>query len=357
MRSALRAAVFTICILVISFNLSEISAARSSKTSPFVKRSGTQFLLNGRQWKMYGGSNYGTINPGAAGTIAGTTSLAVSAKLNTVRLVNYLDESGVDSNAPYDESSWRRVDQSLASLAKSGLKAILDLSTYRNYLQNHALAAGSTLTPYSQDWGPFIHFVATRKNTVNRVLYKNDPTIAIVSFAGEPNAPNSEEPLKPTREELTNFYSRVLSQWRALDPNHLLSSGGLDQIDWEERFNNPDGSGIDWQAIFALPGNDVPSIHNYGLTKVPSTDYVSPKVSAYCAQLGKPWITEEFGFSQAEGDSARAAHYQQIYDEQSTYGSAGVLFWNLGGEVSSDTFDVNSDTPLTWATVQANAPT
>jgi endo-1,4-beta-mannosidase len=313
-------------------------------------------VLRGHAWKIYGASNYGTINPGASGTIEDTTSLALQAGLNTVRLVNFLDESGLDPNAPYDETSWRRVDGSIDSLARHGLKAILDLSTFRNYLQNRAIVTGSTVTPYSQDWGPFIHFVATRKNTVTKVLYKNDPTIAIVSFAGEPEAPNSTEPLKPTTQELTNFYSRVFTQWRALDPNHLLSSGGLDQLDWEERYNNPNGSGIDWQAIFSLPGNDVPSIHNYGLNADPSFDYVTPKVAPYCAQIGKPWVTEEFGFEQSIGDDTRSSLFDQIYSEQTQYNSAGVLFWNLGAEYKRDTFDVNGQTPLTWATVQQNAP-
>ena len=282
--------------------------------------------------------------------------------LNTVRLVNFLDERGLDSAAPYDETRWSKVDAALDSLKTNGLKAILDLSTYRNHLQNLALNAGSTTTPYSQNWKPFIRFAAGRTNTVNGMKYKSDPTVAIVSFAGEPNAPNSGEPLKPTTQELTDFYATVFAQWRGIDKSHLLSSGGLLQIDWEERFGNPSGSGIDWKAIFSLQQNDVPSIHNYGLNNADQpVDYVSPKVSPYCAQIGKPWITEEFGFEQSRGDDVRAGLYQQVYDIQGTYGSAGVAFWNLGNEVVPaptvpTTFDTNPNTPLTWAVVQGAAP-
>ncbi|MFY9588486.1 MAG: cellulase family glycosylhydrolase [Actinomycetota bacterium] len=337
-----------------------LSFAKPRQT-PFVKRVGSQLVAGGIPWKVYGGSNYGTLNPGAQGTIAGTTTLAIQARLNTVRLVNFFDERGLDGNAAFNEASWRRVDAALDSLKVNGLRAILDLSVYRNHLQNLALNTGSTMTPYSADWSKFIRFAATRMNTVNRLRYKNDPTIAIVSFAGEPNPPNSGEPLKPTTQELTDFYRRVFAQWRAIDPNHLLSPGGLLHLDWEERYGNPSGSGVDWQAIFALDLNDVPAIHNYSLNATPATDFTSPKIAPYCAQIGKPWITEEFGFKQFEDDQTRSAHYQAVYDIQAQYGSAGVAFWNLGNEVvppgvEPTTFDVNPNTPLTWAVVQANAP-
>jgi cellulase (glycosyl hydrolase family 5) len=339
-----------------------VRAASKSAKSPFVQRAGTQFVLSGRPWFLYGAANYGTLNPSGQGTIAGTTSLALAGRLNAIRFVNFLDERGLDAAAPYDETSWRRVDAALADLKNNGLKAILDLSTYRNHLQNFALNTGSATTPYSQNWKPFIRFVAGRTNTVNGSKYKSDPTIAIVSFAGEPNPPNSGEPLKPTTQELTNFYTNVFAQWRMLDKDHLLSTGGLLHLDWEERFGNPAGSGIDWQTIFSLRQNDVPSMHNYGLNQTDRpADYASPKVSAYCRQIGKPWITEEFGFEQSRGDDVRAGLYQQVYGIQGTYGSAGVAFWNLGNELVPaptvpTTFDTNPNTPLTWTSVQTSAP-
>jgi hypothetical protein len=326
-------------------------------------------MLNGQPWYLYGGSNYGTLNPGGSGTIEGTIQLALDAGLNTVRVVNFFDERGLSESAPYDPAGWARLDEFLQQLRASGLRAILDLSAYRNHLQNLSLNTGSTVTPYSRDWGPFIAFVAKRVNTANGLPYKQDPTIAIVSFAGEPNPPNSEEPLKPTTEELTSFYAKVFAQWRRHDRNHLLSSGGLLHIDWEEAFGNPNGSGIDWQAIYSLSDHDVPSIHSYWHNFPPtkSTDYRTPKVSAYCASIGRPWITEEFGFKQQPVDFStdpptvyseqdRGNWYQLVYDIQTDYSAAGVAFWNLGTEVDPESHDVNPNTPATWATVQNSAP-
>jgi endo-1,4-beta-mannosidase len=337
--------------------------ARSARQRvPFVARRGTQLVVGKQPWRMYGASSYGTLNPGGLGTIEGAIGLAVDGGLNTIRLVNFFDESGLSENAPYDEASWARVDAMLSAMSEAGLRAILDLSAYRNHLQNLSLNQSSSLTPYGRDWEPFVRFVARRQNTATGVSYSNDPTIAVVSLAGEPNPPNSEEPLKPTTAELTSFYERTFAQWRRYDKNHLLSNGGFIHLDWEEKFNNPSGSGIDWRAIFALRANDVPTLHTY-FSEFPPTaarDFQSPKVSAYCAAIRKPWITEEFGFKQAVGDSERAAAYQTVYDIQESPGaggapSAGVLFWNLGMEVHPDSHDTNPGTPATWAAVVANA--
>lgn len=330
----------------------------------FVRRRGRRLVLDGESWPMYGASSYGTTNPGGPVSIADLIRLARGARLNTIRIVNFLDE-GSPSGAPdpavaaYDPASWARVDALLDALRRAEMKAILDLSTYRNLLQNWLLATGGTTTPYSEDWGQFIEFVATRQNTVSQRLYRADPTIAIVSFAGEPNPPASGEPLKPTTAELTAFYATAFAEWRGHDQQHLLCAGGFIHLDWEERFGNPNGSGIDWQAIFALADNDVPAVHTYPAIPTPSDDVQSPKVSQYCAAIGKPWITEEFGLPQSAGDAARAAWFRDVYGIQRRFRSSGVAFWNLGPELSppaSSSFDVNPSTPQTWRSVKANAP-
>ena len=372
--------------------------------SAFVTTSGTQLMLDGHPWFLYGASTYGTSNPGAPGTIPALISLADQAGLNTLRIVNMFDEGGSDAAAPFDAANWQRVDQLLAAMRGAGLRAILDLSAFRNHLHNRELLlrgqdaiadlypipspqcdgkSGDDLSrcvgvywcidnptlctgPYSparaSEWDTFLGWVATRTNTVTGVQYRDDPTIAIVSFAGEPNPPNSGEPLKPTTTELTDFYERVFDQWKTYDPHHLVTSGGLLHIDWEEVYAS--GSGIDHEAIFALANQDVLSIHDYvpALPPNPVTDYKVQKVAAAAALVNKPWINEEFGFLQAPGgftEADRAAWFQIIYDNGADpiigVPAAGVAFWNLGAEVAGASHDVNPGTPATWAVVQQNA--
>jgi len=300
-----------------------------------VQRCGTALCVAGQTWYLYGASNLGGLdNPDAA------TKLAVSGRVNTLRIVNFLDEHGSPSAAPYDEARWQRVDRVIASARAQGLRVILDLSTYRNLLAN----AG--LNPYAVDWKPLVAFVTGRRNTVTGLTYSADPTIAFVAFAGEVEPINTPaNTLGVTTSQLTSFFARTFSEWKALDANHLVSPGGLTQLDWN--------SGIDWRSIFGLADNDLCSIHDYGTGDQTVT---TPNVASYCASIGRPWLTEEFGWDQSVGDSQRASLFDSMVALQARYGAAGVGFWNLGSQVGGSTFDVNPNTPLTWAVVLAHAP-
>jgi hypothetical protein len=306
----------------------------------FVTVCGTGLCVGDQRWYLFGASQYG----GYADP-DGVARMAVSAHLNTLRLGNFLDEQGDPATAPYDAARWATLDTAIAAAARNGLRVILDLSSYRNLLRN----AG--LDPYAQDWASFITFAAERRNSVSGVRYADDPTIALVSLAGEVEPINSpDNRLGITTQEVTDFFARSLAEWRSHDANHLLSSGGLAQLDWD--------SGIDWRSIDALAVDQVCSIHDYSAGDQTIT---TPAVASFCAGLGKPWITEEFGWPQAVGDATRAADFSAMYSLQRTYSAAGVGFWNLGNELLgaggvTETFDVNASTPATWSAVIANAP-
>jgi hypothetical protein len=262
---------------------------------------------------------------------------ARDANLNTVRIVNFLDEHGSVGSAPYSEWHWARLDRVIAAASNAGLKVILDLSTYRNLLAN----AGRN--PYAYDWHEFLRFAATRRNTVTGVRYADDATIALVAIAGEVEPINTpDNKLGVTTAQVTNFFRSAFATWRAYDSRHPVSSGGLLHYGWN--------SGIDWRSIFAAA--DVCSIHNYSDSDMAATRMIA----AFCAGIGKPWITEEFGWERGVGDAARATRFQAMYNLQIAQQAAGVAFWNLGGQTSSPTFDVNTSTPLTWDVVVRNAP-
>ena len=362
-------------------------APANAASFPFIKRSGTSLWEGRRPWYLYGASIYGTSNSGGAnsGNVAGIVGLARQAGLNTLRIVNFFEEGNLTTPtdptvAPFRESDWRRVDEILAAARSEGMRAILDLSAFRNCLgawlyRRWQDGLGPQMSPYHPDaqpfWTDFIRFVTGRVNTQNGLVYRNDATIAIVSFAGEPEPPASGEPLKTaSTQELTDFYSAVFAMWRRSDRKHLLSSGGLLHIDWEELYGTPGGSGIDIDAIVALRHHDVPSIHNYWVFDPPTAtnDYKTPKFSRACAGVGKPWITEEFGWKQSVADADRADRYQLVYDIQANpdpsppvgvapgVASAGIAVWNLGTEVHPDSHDVNPDTPLAWQALIDNAP-
>jgi hypothetical protein len=259
-------------------------------------------------------------------------------RLNAIRMVDFLDTGGEVAAAPFDENRWVRVDRGIAAAAARGLKVLLDLSTYRNLLQQH------DMNPYDFDWRPFLEFMTRRRNTVTGRIYADDPTISIVSLAGEVDPPNGEDTCCGINTASINaFFTRTARQFKELDRNHLLSSGGLHQLDRN--------SGIDYRTIFAIPEIDVCAVHD-------SDDghrNVGP-ASTYCQSIGKPWIWEEFSRPQSMGDAARASYFQVVYDSSRSMKAAGVGFWNLWTDVRGDSHDVNPDTPLTWEVVRRNAP-
>jgi hypothetical protein len=300
--------------------------------SQFVTTCGTGFCLDGKSFAFRSASVYGIDNDRAA-----HIALAQQAGLTVIRLVNMLDEHGPVSGAT-DEAHWRLVDADIAAAQQAGLHVELDLSSYRNLLENNGI------DPYSQDWASFIKFVTNRVNTVTGVRYADDPTIALIAIAGEVSPPSygsSSSAPKPTADELYTFFARTESEIRADDPNHLRSTGGLLFL------NDPD-PGVSWQKLLTESGDDVCAMHVY---TQPDLEQGMSNIASWCA--GRPWIVEEYGMAQSSGDQQRADFFSSVTQRVKQLGGAGEGFWNLGPEQTSGSCDVNTSTPLAWQAVRA----
>jgi hypothetical protein len=315
--------------------LAQQTRATATAPSPFVQRCGASLCLAGKPFPMFAASVL-SVNDDPSGTMA----RARAQGLNTVRLVNFLDEHGDPATAPFDLSHWAAVDRAIAAARAAGLKVILDLSTYRNLL-------AASRNPYTADWGSFLRWVFARKSTTSGIQYKDDPTIALVDLAGEIEAPNSDagRALGETSDQITAFFTRTAREFKADDPNHVLSTGGLLQLDWD--------SGIDWRTIGSIASIDMLAIHVYSAADRLKT---IPAVSSWARANGKPWMLEEFGLPQRTGDETRANYFGSVFAKAEQTGAAGVGFWNSGPQLNGDSYDVNQATPLTWLAVSSNAP-
>lgn len=273
-----------------------------------------------------------------------TLRLVPQAGLNTIRIVDEIDWKSPDLlGALFDEHHWAKVDGLLALARDRGLHVILDVSSVRNLYLEHRM------NPYVVDWDPFVRFVTSRVNTVTGVAYRDDPTIAMVSVAGEVDGLDQPGPLFPTPSELVEFYRRTFAQFRQADSNHLLSTGGLTHLDYP--------ADIPWRELFALDDCDVVAIHTYSRG---DEQLALPVVAAEAAAIGKPWINEEFGFKQSMGDPDRAAATDRVYSESAAHGAAGVSVWNLGPQVQAspgvaESYDINESTPLTLAVMRRHS--
>ena len=312
---------------------------------------GTALCAGGAFYSMYGSTVYNPgLQPYQSGIRdpAGTIALAQQAHLNTIRITDFLDVKGDPSTAPFDPTAWGYVDAMIAAAGAAGLHVDLGLADYRAMLWNRCV------DPYTADWGQFISFVANRVNTVTHVTYKDDPTIAFVSAAGEPlpvgthtytaSATGSACSMTYATSDLTNFYASVTSDWHQQGGRVLVNSGGLGYL-------NESTAGIDWQSIFSLPSNAFCDIKTYG-----GMQAWAPTTAAYCQSIGKPIVVEEFGWRQGAGDSVRAQLFATMVAQLRALHVAGLAFWNLGYQLGSTSYEVNPSTPLTFVTVVQNAP-
>jgi len=312
---------------------------------------GTHLCLNGSSWYMNGASVYNPgLRPEQSGFLnpTGTVALARGAGLNTIRIVNFFSDDGIPSATPYAETTWEQVDEMIADAGAAGLHVDLDLSDYRNILWNNCV------NPYASDWTAFIRFVATRRNTVTGRIYADDPTIATLGISGEPLPVGTHTFLAPatgqectityTTQVLTDYYARTTGLWKRLGATVAVNPGGLGYL-------NEPTSGIDWKAIFALPTVDLCDIKTYGGMLA-----YSGTVAAYCGSIGKPWIDEEFGWQQSDGDAQRATELRDMCREIFAEGASGANFWNLGYQVAPTSYDIGPATPATFAAARLCRP-
>ena len=320
------------------------STPSPTQASSFVMVCGTGLCADGVRFDERGATAYGEY-----GNPANEVALAQRAGLNTLELVEfdtrYHTLSDTESSA-----TWDRVDAFIAAAHTGGLHVILNLSEYGQSLQAAGLPAVTT------DWGPYLQFIANRVNTVTGIRYADDPTIAMVELWGEIPAPNYPKSVGTT-QQITDFYSRSLAEWKADAPNILVSSGGFSYL------NDPH-SGIDWKTIMADPVNAACDV------EVNSTGDLSisvPSVATYCRSLGKPWFLAAwsscFGSSRGtwdldywSSDTAMAAHARVmigVADGASVPPPLGDDFWNIGDTAAvTGTCDIGPQFPLTFAALR-----
>jgi endo-1,4-beta-mannosidase len=321
------------------------SSTPSRPGTIYVSLSGQDFVDNNTLIHPYGSTMYphwtygGALHRGGGWAITAFKSyidqiidMAQQAHLNTLRPTNYFD--GVAYGDWYNATVWSNMDYLFQQAARHHMYILLDLSSFRD----KTLKQG--IYPYDLSlYTAAFSWVASR--------YASNPALLNYAIAGEVKCPTSSDPLRPvSTQALTNYYRVLSDTLYAADPNHLISSGGLSYL-------NEQGCGIDWKSIFSLPHINMAAIHVYSNN---DRDITMPAVAQWAASNMKPFVIEEFGFLQGDGDATRASEFQDMYNLGRRYGAAAIIFWNLGPELSPSSHEVNPGTPLTWHTVIQNAP-
>lgn len=183
-----------------------------------------------------------------------------------------------------------------------------------------------------------IEKLATRRNTITGVAYRDDPTI----FGWE--LMNEAQVITGRWAERRAWFAEMSAYLKSLDPNHMIAPGAWGYRSSSER--------REWLADHAIPTIDYCDVHNY-----PRDDHDSfvdsPKAlkefienrAAAAFSIKKALVFGEFGMG-VEGykGASQLEWYKAFFDGNARSGAAGAMFWILTPDARRG-YGVNYSTP------------
>ncbi|MDX6575901.1 MAG: mannan endo,4-beta-mannosidase [Blastocatellia bacterium] len=165
--------------------------------------------------------------------------------------------------------------------------------------------------------------IATRRNTVSGVMYRDDPTI----FGYE--LMNEAQCLTGRWAERRAWMSEMSAYLKTLDPDHLIAAGEWGYRSAAER--------REWLLDHALPNIDICDVHNYPRDDTDSFvdspkalgEFIDNRVAA-AFSIRKPLVLGEFGMS-SDGYKGftQVDWYRAYFESAARAGASGAMFWIL----------------------------
>ncbi len=198
----------------------------------------------------------------------------------------------------------------------------------------------------AQEWFQnFIKILVSRRNSINGMMYKNDPTIMAWQLANEPEGVDNPHLYREWIFETAQFIKQ-------LDSNHLVSIGSegntpsaKNGTNFFKDHNNPS---IDYCTFHLWVQNwgwydpeDARETYSKAILK--ASQYIIDHLKV-AERLNKPIVLEEFGISRDDNNyesrsniSYRNDYYQFIFQSLLNYSQnirqmSGVNFWAWAGE-------------------------
>jgi mannan endo-1,4-beta-mannosidase len=342
-------------------------------------RPSSVFLLNGEPFCFGGTNNYYLIYKSQK-MVDDVLETTKSMGLKVIRIWGYLDRGSLDKSVAnvdgtgekngvyfqYWDPAQKRpayndgdtginhLDYVLDKAKKLDLKVILVLTNnwkdfggmdqYLVWYGLHEHQQFYTDAAVGQAYKNWVAHLVARKNTVNGVVYKDDPTIFAWELGNEPRCTNSgafDNSAACNPPMITRWVDQMSSYIKSIDPNHMVSVGdeGFFAGGKESHYNGAEGT--DHTAFLALPHVDFGTFHLYpeswGTRTSWGSQWIEDHIQA-AQQAGKPTLLEEYGIiarRDAGGtitdDSRRRRVYARWHDVVRERGGAAGLFWMLAG--------------------------
>lgn len=374
-------------VLVLAFlsGPAAVPVAHGMSPTPFVKTAGTDFTIDGKPFFVTGVNNH-YLPYGSPDEVVRVLDDAVAMGANVVRTFLQPVIGSIDGSTPsiwnwkfegdtsdlavrgtyllyWDPRKNRmaindgangmeKIDFLIAEAGKRHLKliiAFLDFWAYTGGAQQMRAWYGSQDKSQfffedprtKQDYRDWIKHVVQRVNPLTGLAYRDDPTIMAWELMNEGNAQT---------EALRLAWTAEMSAYvKALDPNHLLSSGHANVY---EKLSD-----------LTIPSLDFGTWHGYPLFYTLSVQQFDDMITDFClkaAHLNKPVLLEEFGYARSNRDAAEA--YEKWLDTLvRDRNCAGWVVWRLVSKQDSgrypldenEQFDIRNNGSAIWNVFKA----
>src|SRR5215208_3501582 len=165
--------------------------------------------------------------------------------------------------------------------------------------------------------------LATRRNTITGVMYREDPTI----FGWE--LMNEAQAITGRWAERREWFAEMSAYLKSLDPNHLVAPGAWGYRSSSER--------REWLADHAIPTIDYCDVHSYprddrdSFVDSPKAlqEFIDNRVAA-AYTLRKPLVLGEFGMGvEGHNGASQVEWFRALFEGSARAGVGGAMFWIL----------------------------
>ena len=336
---------------------------RSPGRPGFVQAHGGRFFVEGRPFRFVGANVAVMFRDEDRARMPETMRQAAQAGIKVVRVWAF-GEGGPDDVKPmadlndwprtfffrkapgqWNENAFVELDRTLAEAARNNLRVQLCLTNWwrdTGGVTQYLRWAG--INDAADDSRPFginndramlfytnetarrlyrehVEKIATRRNSVTGVLYRDDPTIFGYELMNEAQVVTSRW------AERRGWFAEMSAYLKSLDPDHLITPG-----DWGYRSA---AERREWLADHALSQVDYCDVHHYPREDhdlfVESPDalreFIGNRVAA-AYSLHKPLTIGEFGMG-VEGykGTSQVDWYRAFFESNARQGAAGAMFW------------------------------
>ena len=385
-RKLVVAASALLAVAAIVFAFSSWGGGAGSAPRGFVRANGVRFVVDGKPFRFVGANVAIMYRDEDRARMPETLRQASQLGIKVVRVwafgeggPNDVKPIGLDSGdwprthsfrtkpGEWNEAEFIFLDQVIAEAARNGIRVNICLTNWwrdtggvTQYLRWAGVdGADDDKHPFGINKEKAMQFytnetarrlyrehvekIATRRNSVTGVMYRDDP--AIFSY----ELMNEAQCITGRWEERRAWFAEMSAYLNSLDSNHMITPG-----DWGYRTA---AERREWLKDHALPHIDYCDVHNYprpdedSFVDSPKAlgEFVANRVAA-AATLNKPLVLGEFGMS-LEGykGATQLEWYRALFDHTAREGAGGVMFWILTPDPQRGygvTYSIPRDGPL-----------